>query len=114
MDQSAAVGRAHGITVTQDDGTVLVRLHGEIDAGLRDAASQAMVTVVAGDGPLVIDTSGVTFIDSSGLAFLLQVHGVVTEAGRPVTLRDPSRAVLDLLALVGLDRLFPSAEAQGV
>lgn len=113
MEHSAGVP-PRSITVTRDDGVVLVHLDGEIDATLRDAASRAMVTVVGGDGPVVIDTSGVTFIDSSGLAFLLQVHGVATAAGRHVSLRDPSRAVLDLLALVGLDGMFPTAEAQGV
>ncbi len=106
MEHSGEVAGAHGITVAHDDGAVLVRLWGEIDASLRNAASQCMVTVVGSDGALTIDTSGVTFIDSSGLAFLLQLQGVATDAGRPVVLRDPSGVVLDLLALVGLDRLF--------
>ena len=106
MEHSAGVVAPHGISVAHEDGAVLVRLWGEIDGTLRDAASQCMVTVVGCDGALTIDTSGVTFIDSSGLAFLLQLQGVATDAGRPVALRDPSGVVLDLLALVGLDRLF--------
>ena len=73
-----------------------------------------MVAVLQADGPVVLDTSAVTFIDSSGLAFLLQLQGVASDAGRPVVLRDPSGAVVDLLSLVGLDTLFPRAEPQGV
>ncbi|WP_298458814.1 STAS domain-containing protein [uncultured Cellulomonas sp.] len=114
MDQSDGAGSPHGITVEQRDGTTTVILRGEVDAGQREAASQCMVAVLEADGPVVLDTSAVTFIDSSGLAFLLQLHGVASDAARPVLLRDPSGAVVELLALVGLDTLFPRAEPQGV
>lgn len=112
MEQGAEITAPHGITIThEDDGTVLVVLRGEIDASLRSAASQGMVAVVRAEGPVTVDTSEVTFIDSSGLAFLLQLQGVTTDAGRPLLLRDPSGAVLDLLSLVGLDTLFVTEEA---
>jgi anti-sigma B factor antagonist len=117
MDDSVEADTSHGITVEDVDGTTLVRLYGEIDVGLRDSASQCMVTVLAGmlvtTAPIVVDTSAVTFIDSSGLAFLLQLHAVAADAGRGVVLRDPSGAVVDLLALVGLDGMF-AAESHGV
>jgi anti-sigma B factor antagonist len=114
MDENNGAPEPRAITVEQSDGTTLVRLRGEIDASLRYAASEAMVAVLAAEGPVVIDTSAVTFIDSSGMAFLLQVHGVATDAGRPVDLRDPSGVVVDLLALVGLDSLFRPEEPRVV
>jgi anti-anti-sigma factor len=114
MVDSAGAAEPHGITVEETGGVMLVRLVGEVDASRRAAASECMVTVVQGTLPLVIDTSAVTFIDSSGLAFLLQLKAVATDAGRPVLLRDPSGAVVDLLALVGLDTMFSTGEAQGV
>jgi len=113
MDDKPGAGTPHTITVEDIGGTLLVVLRGDIDAGLRDAASRCMVTVLGTDLPLVVDTSGVTFIDSSGLAFLLQLQGVATDAGRSLVLRDPSGVVVDLLALVGLDGMFP-AETHGV
>jgi len=115
MDDNAGAPQPHRISVEEIEGTMIVRLRGEIDAGERDSASRCMVAVVQSAAPLVIDTSEVTFIDSSGLAFLLQLQGVATDAGRAVSLRDPSGAVVDLLALVGLDNLFAtSPESQGV
>jgi anti-sigma B factor antagonist len=114
MDETTEAPQPHQIAVEQIDGTTLVRLRGEIDASLRHAASEAMVAVLAGQGPLVIDTSAVTFIDSSGMAFLLQLHGVASDAGRSVDLRDPSGVVVDLLAMVGLDTLFRPGEPQSV
>jgi anti-anti-sigma factor len=114
MDDTTGAQQPHGITLDDAGGTTLVRLSGEIDAGQREAASRCMVGVLGGTSPLVIDTSAVTFIDSSGLAFLLQLHAVAADAGRAVELRDPSGAVVDLLALVGLDTLFGPAGAHGV
>lgn len=114
MDQSIGAPEPHAIAVEETGGATLVTLRGEIDAGLRHHASEAMVAVLAGQGPLVIDTAAVTFIDSSGMAFLLQLHGVAVDAGRRVDLRDPSGVVVDLLALVGLDTLFRPGEPQGV
>lgn len=117
MDDSDGATTPHGITVGQHDGTTTVVLRGEIDAGRRESASRSMVAVLEADGPVVLDTAGVTFIDSSGLAFLLQIQSVATSAGRTVVLRDPSGAVVELLALVGLDALFPGefpAEPQEV
>ena len=114
MEHSAGVAAPDGITVTHVEGGVLVHLRGEIDATQRNAASACMLTVLDGTGPVTIDTSAVTFIDSSGLAFLLQIQGVLADGGRPVVLRDPSGVVLDLLALVGLDTLFVTEHTGGV
>ena len=114
MDESTGTSGPHEIMVEESAGATEVVLRGEIDASLRAAASECMITVLAGRGPLVIDTSAVTFIDSSGLAFLLQLQSVASDAGRSVTLRDPSGVVVDLLAMVGLDSLFTPNEPQGV
>jgi anti-sigma B factor antagonist len=114
MDQNTADPVPREITVEDVDGATVVRLRGEIDAGLRHAASEAMVAVLARNGPLLIDTSAVTFIDSSGMAFLLQLHGVASDSGREVVLRDPSGVVVSLLALVGLDSMFRPEEPQAV
>jgi anti-sigma B factor antagonist len=113
MDDKRGAGTPHTITVEDVGGTLLIVLRGDIDAGLRDAASRCMVTVLQADLPLVVDTSEVTFIDSSGLAFLLQLQAVADDAGRSLVLRDPSGVVVDLLALVGLDGMF-AAETHGV
>jgi anti-sigma B factor antagonist len=113
MDDKPGAATPHTITVEDVGGTLLIVLRGDIDAGLRDAASRCMVTVLEADLPLVVDTSEVTFIDSSGLAFLLQLQAVADDAGRSLVLRDPSGVVVDLLALVGLDGMF-AAETHGV
>lgn len=84
------------------DGATLVRLVGEIDVALRDQAGAAMAFVVGQNRPVVIDVSQVGFIDSSGLAFLVQLHKMCLESDLPHVLRDPTPNLLDLLDMLGL------------
>jgi anti-anti-sigma factor len=93
---------ADGITVERNGDGSLVTLWGEIDGSMRDAASESMVHAVANGGPVVVDTSGVTFIDSSGLGFVLQLYRLGQETGHPCTLRNPSPVVSDMLQMLGL------------
>ena len=91
-----------GISVAPEGDGSLVTLWGEVDASLRDAASSSMVEVLGRGGPVVIVTSGVTFIDSSGLAFVLQLYKLAEETGQDVCLRDPAPLVLELFGMIGL------------
>jgi anti-anti-sigma factor len=78
-----------------------IALTGEIDAHtavlLRDALVPAPLI-----GDLRVDFSGVTFIDSSGLRVVLEVHQTLDRDGRRLVLVDPSRPVARLLELAGL------------
>ena len=76
------------------EGTVLT-LWGDIDALLRENASAAMATLAArpDPDPVIVDARDVTFIDSSGVAFILQVFVLGEETGSPVLLREPSAVV---------------------
>ncbi|WP_454050451.1 STAS domain-containing protein [Cellulomonas sp. Marseille-Q8402] len=93
---------AGGIGVTAERGRTVVRLWGEVDAALRAEASLSMAEALASTAPVVVDTADVTFIDSSGLAFILQLHLAATETGQALTLRDPDREVLSKLEMLGI------------
>lgn len=96
-----------GIEVSPGTGRAVVRLWGDVDASLRDEASNAMVELLARGGPYVADVSGVTFLDSSGIAFLLQLHRVAADEGSRLILRDPPVLVIDLLQLIGIADVIP-------
>ncbi|CAM5792228.1 STAS domain-containing protein OS=Cellulomonas persica OX=76861 GN=CPE01_01860 PE=4 SV=1 [Cellulomonas persica] len=103
MDVAGEIG------VEAEPGCTVVRLVGEIDVALREQASRSMITALTSDGAIVIDASAVTFIDSSGIAFVLQLLHAAREAGIDVTLRDPDRAVSSVLEIVGAASLLPQA-----
>jgi anti-anti-sigma factor len=85
----------------------LITLWGEIDAALRDRASDAMAQVLTHPGPVTIDVGQVTFIDSSGIAFILQVYMLGSEDGRAVVLQDPTTSLEDLLEMIGMGGTIP-------
>lgn len=79
-------------------------LRGEIDSTLRDDVHRAIVRVERSGLPVVVEARDVTFIDSSGLAFLLHLRKVVRGA---VVLEEPAMPVVELLSAVGLASDFP-------
>ncbi|WP_028045980.1 STAS domain-containing protein [Cellulomonas sp. URHE0023] len=104
IERSAATG---AIRVEAVDGTTVVSLVGEVDAALRDDASASMARALVTGSPVVIDSTDATFIDSAGLAFVLQLSRAASEAGIAVSLRDPHRVVHDVLDMIGLGGELP-------
>jgi anti-anti-sigma factor len=81
------------ITQTEDG----FRLDGELDMATADDLSQIFRDAPSND-PIVLDFSGVSFMDSSGLRALLEGAGQPTGCG-PVVIVNPSaqvRRVLDI------------------
>lgn len=91
-----------GIDVTAAHGRTVVRLWGEVDGALRAEASTSMAQALASSAPIVVDATDVTFIDSSGLAFVLQLNLAAGETAQGLTLRDPHRQVLEKLDMLGM------------
>lgn len=100
-----------GITVAETDDATVAHLWGEIDEALREQASSALSRALTRDLPVVLDAEQVTFIDSTGIAFLIQFLRVGREEGLPVTLRNPPALVTDVLDLLGLEDLFATPGA---
>ncbi len=107
MDTGSASAEASGIAYAPDEGGVVVTMWGEVDAALRDRASEAMSYVLDTRGPVVVDVAGVTFIDSSGIAFIIQLYMLGDEEGREVVLRDPSSSIVELLDMIGMGGRLP-------
>ena len=91
-----------GIRLQEELGYSVVDMWGEVDGALRPEASAALACALDRDLPVVIDTSRVTFIDSTGIAFLVQFYTIGREEGLQVTLRNPPTVVRDVLAMLGV------------
>jgi anti-sigma B factor antagonist len=95
------------ITQEQSDGTVVLRLIGELDIASAPRLEAAFGAAVPLAGRVTLDLSGVEFIDSSGLRALLAVAGRATEQQRELTIRRPSLEVQRILELSGIDGRLP-------
>ena len=88
-------------------GSVVVRLTGELDlATAPDLAEALTVAADAGVGGLVVDLTDLRFIDSNGIHVLLAAGHRARIDGFPMTLRNPTRQVLKVLQLTGVDQLM--------
>jgi anti-anti-sigma factor len=91
------------------DGRDVLHVSGEIDLQVADELRGAGLAAVSADG-VAIDLSEVTFIDSSGLAALIEINNVTQSAGQRLTLVSPSRTVRRILELTGLTQAFMVSE----
>ena len=88
------------ITVTEQGGTVTAALIGEIDHHGARRMMEELEEIVARRIPreLTLDLSGVTFMDSSGIAVLLRAHRHMRQLGgalRVTAIPVQPRRVLD-------------------
>jgi anti-sigma B factor antagonist len=96
------------VTLSTEDGQVVVVVVGDIDvlsAGvLREALAKAVRS--AGTGAIVVDLSGVGFMDSSGVQALLDGYHSAMVAGGTLSVRGARGTAERVLNIVGLARLF--------
>lgn len=79
-------------------------LSGELDMAATDLVIEATGSL-AGEGDVVFELAGLTFIDSSGLRAVLQVAERIPEG--KLVLRAPTDAVQRVLDIVGLADASP-------
>jgi anti-sigma B factor antagonist len=79
-----------------------IALSGEIDAHSAPTLATRFETLPSGDDDIVIDMAGVTFMDSSGLRVLIDLHQRLDGTSRRLVLRTPSQSVTRLLEVAGL------------
>ncbi|MCW2985777.1 MAG: hypothetical protein JWR63_3347 [Conexibacter sp.] len=90
-----------------DDRTTIVSVDGEIHVSTAPEFSGVLSAAVAGGRTsLVLDLTGVTFIDSTGLSILLNALRRVTRAGGRMALVCSNPTVLRLFEITRLDSTF--------
>jgi anti-sigma B factor antagonist len=86
----------------------IVSLPGEIDITNSTAMTASLIAVLDGPGLVIVDMTGTTFCDSSGLRMLITGRNRAAASG--CTLRiviRPDSSVARSLAILGMDRILP-------
>ena len=91
------------------DGSVhTITLAGELDLSHAPRVEQELTGVETGDaGAIVVDLSGLTFIDSSGIRLLLLAHRRSASNGKRLRLRRPPQRICDVLRTCAVDGILP-------
>ena len=89
--------------------TLYVSLCGEIDESCAAFVRTRLDSLFAAAdlGKVVLDFSGVTFMDSTGIGMLLGRYKVLKAKGVPLLLSSPQTVVDKLLSLSGIYEIMP-------
>lgn len=84
-----------------------IAVQGEIDLAVAPELQERLDAAIAGTlGALVLDLSGATFLDSTGIGLLLRARALLGRDERSLVLVCPPGRVRDVLELCGVDELF--------
>lgn len=96
-----------GQCITEKEGEFLViRLGGEVDMSWSQEVRKAVLDALAKSPRVAVNLAGVGYIDSSGIAALVEGFQQARGKGQSFVLVECSDAVLAVLKLARLDKVF--------
>jgi anti-anti-sigma factor len=107
VDDDPDRGGAAAVSGDGGDGrAVTVTVAGDVDLAAADTLWSVLDEHVHEGSHVVVDCSGVAFLDSMGLRTLIRAQHKAAASGARLTLAAPSEAVLRVLHLAGVADLF--------
>jgi anti-sigma B factor antagonist len=95
-----------GFRVVEQDGSATVFLTGDIDLEHSPKARETLLATVKKGRPIVVDLSAVTYMDSSGVASLVEAFQRSRALKVEFALVRVSEQVRKVLTLARLDKVF--------
>ena len=92
--------------VTDQGDRAIIALKGDIDLESSPAARELLLSNVARNRNLLVDLSAVTYIDSSGVASLVEALQASRKNGTDFALAAASESARRVLELARLDKVF--------
>ena len=99
---------AFHVEANRRNGTTVVSIRGDLDIATAPRVAGAVEAV---EGPLVIDLTETTFLDSTGLRTLTGLSKDGTTGAVSLVCPSSNRAVLLVLELAGFDTVLPRHES---
>ena len=96
----------NSVDLDNGNGYVLVRLRGEVDLSWSQSVRRAVLQALDRNTAVGVDLSAVSYIDSSGIAALVEGFQRARTRGSRFVLVAVSDAVRAVLELARLDRVF--------
>lgn len=85
----------------------VISLTGEVDLNFSPQAREQILKCLKQNKNLLVDLSQVEYIDSSGVASLVEGYQLARQQKQQFALVGVSRAVMQVLQLARLDKVFP-------
>ena len=91
----------------EESGYAIVELNGEVDLSCSPDARKQILECLGAGKSLLVDLSQVTYIDSSGVASLVEGYQTAKKKSLNFGLIGVSDAAMNVLQLARLDKVFP-------
>ena len=99
--------RAMNVTQSKRDGIAVLHLHGEFDSFETEKVRAVFDECLQqGEQSVVLDLSGMTFANSTTLAYFITAHNRAAENGGKVVLAEPSTFILKTMQTLGLHNVI--------
>ena len=85
----------------------LVSVEGELDLSTAEEVVEPTGLAVNADCPLILDLSACTFVDSTGLRYVLHAHTALADSGRAMAVVIRDAHVRELFSLTAIDLTVP-------
>ena len=95
-----------------DETRHVVTLHGDLDFSSAPAARELLLGNIERDRELCVDMSEVSYVDSAGIACLLEAHYAASDKGGSFSLANVGDAVMRTLGNARLEDVFTIVETR--
>jgi anti-anti-sigma factor len=95
------------VDVSEENGTLVLRISGELDMASRDAIEPVVMAAITTVDSVTLDLGALTFCDSSGLAVLIAASQKVAANGSSLTVCNVRAAVRRVFDIACLGDLIP-------
>ena len=92
--------------VRRSKGASILSLQGDVDLESSPKARAVLLECVETGGDVIVDLSGVDYIDSSGVASLVEAYQASKKRGSRFVLASVSASAMRVLQLARLDKVF--------
>lgn len=89
----------------------VITLGGEVDLSTSPAVRRTILASLEAGTPVAVELGDVSYIDSSGVASLVEGYQTAKSKGLTFILVGASEAVMGVLELARLDKVFPLASS---
>jgi len=96
--------------ITEEGELAIITLKGEIDLEYSAQAREIMLKAITDFRSVLVDLSGVSMVDSSGIASMLEGYQTARKRGKDFILVAVGSSVMRVLKLARLETIFDIAE----
>ena len=90
----------------KEDDILIINVNGDVDLENSDSLREQVSAALESNSVVSVNMSEVSYIDSSGIAALIESRQKAEEANKSFKIQKPSEAVISVLKMAKLDTFF--------